>query len=462
MFIGRERELKKLSEMYAGDQFECAIIYGRRRIGKTTLIQEFIKDKKAVYFPALETSERINLENFSKGILSIAMGNIKNPPSFANFTDALEMVGAMAVNERIVLVIDEYPYLANAVKGMSSILQAQIDMHLKNSKLFLILCGSSMSFMENQVLGYQSPLYGRRTAQFKIQPFSFFESIAFHRSYNAIEQAVIYGMTGGVPQYLSRIRDGKSLKENIIENFFDPSSYLFEEPSNLLKQELREPQVYNEIITAIAAGSSRLNEISTKTGLETAVCSKYLTSLIELGIVKKERPILQEKSKKTIYRLADSMFRFWYRFVPQNIAQIQSGAGDKVYDSIEPYISGYMGEVFEEICKQYLWKENRAERLPFSFRDAGRWWGTNQIKKREEEIDIIAFDDTHAIFCECKWTNEPVGSGTLNGLIEKSAIFGYQEKYYVIFSRSGYREDCKKNAGENVRLIEFSDMTEEL
>ena len=444
--------------MYAGDKFECAIIYGRRRVGKTSLIQEFIKDKKSIYFLSLETSERVNLENFSKGVWSAATGNTRAAPRFASFTDALETVGDMAADERIVLVIDEYPYIANSVKGMSSILQAQIDMNLKNSKLFLILCGSSMSFMEYQVLGYESPLYGRRTAQFKIQPFDFFESIGFHKKYNIYDNAVVYGITSGIPQYLAQIDDKKSLKMNIIKNFFDPASYLFEEPSNLLKQELREPQMYNDIITAIATGSSRMNEIATKTGLNTAVCSKYLSSLISLGIVKKESPMFADKSKKTIYRLADNMFRFWYRFVPQNISQIQSGAGEKIYNGIEQQISAYMGDVFEEICKQYLWRENLAERLPFYFRDAGRWWGADSIKKSEQEIDIIAFNDDRVIFCECKWTNELVGNAVLDGLIEKSRMFDYKDKHYFLFSKSGYTDKCRANTASNVRLIEFKDM----
>jgi len=464
MFIGRERELKKLNELYSGDKFECVIIYGRRRVGKTTLIQEFIKDKKSIYFLSLETRERINLENLSRGILSVAIENVNNPPSFANFADAFAMVGDLAANERIILVIDEYPYLANSVQGISSIIQAQIDMRLKNTKLLMILCGSSMSFMENQVLGYQSPLYGRRTAQFKIQPFTFFESLRFYQNYNPYDNAVIYGITGGIPQYLARIDDKKTLRENIINNFFEPSSYLYEEPSNLLKQELREPQTYNEIITAIATGSSRLNEISTKIGLNTAVCSKYLASLISLGIVKKERPVLDEKSKRTIYRLEDNMFRFWYRFVPTNASLINSGAGAKAYENIEQHIPHYMGEVFEEICKQYMWRENIAERLPFYFREAGRWWGANPIKKSEQEIDIIAYDDTRAVFCECKWWNEPVAKNILNNLIEKSMIFGYREKYYFIFSKSGYMEDFlqsvehTKNARQNIRLIDFKNM----
>jgi hypothetical protein len=456
LFIGRARELKKLNELYVSNKFECVIIYGRRRVGKTSLIQEFIRDKKAAYFLSLETSERVNLDNFAQSVWNAAKESIKSPPRFVDFTDALEMVADLSVGERTILVIDEYPYLANAVKGMSSILQARIDMRLKDTKLFLILCGSSMSFMENQVLGYQSPLYGRRTAQFKIEPLNYFESLDFHKNYSLVDKTIVYGITGGIPHYLKQINSQKTLKLNIINGFLDPNAYFFEEPSNLLKQELREPQMYNNIITAIATGSSRLNEIATKTGLETAVCSKYLRSLISLGIVKKERPILDEKSKKTLYKLADNMFRFWYRFVPQNISQIQSGAGERVYDAIEPQISAFMGDVFENICKQYLWRENLADRLPFYFHDAGRWWGTNPIKKCEQEIDIIAFNEDSAIFCECKWTNEPVGVGVLDELIEKSKIFNHKNKCYFLFSKSGYTDGCRGR--KQATLVELKDM----
>jgi len=462
LFIGRERELGRLNEMYAGGDFECVIIYGRRRVGKTALIQEFIKDKRAIYFLSLETGADVNLVNFSKCIWSLSGSVIKAPSRFSNFMDALEAVNDLAADERLVLVIDEYPYLANSVRGMSSMLQAQVDTLFKSSKLFLILCGSSMSFMENQVLGYQSPLYGRRTAQFKIQPFSFFESMRFHEEYSALDKAVVYGITGGIPQYLIKINSNKSLNENIINGFFDPSSYFFEEPANLLKQELREPQMYNDVITAIATGSSRLNEISTKIGIETAVCSKYLTSLISLGIVKKESPVIGKKTKKTIYRLDDSMFRFWYRFVPQNASQIQSGAGERVYQNVEPHIPAFMGEVFEEICKQYLWRENLEERLPFYFRETGRWWGANPLTKAEQEIDIIAVcaQSSKAVFCECKWTNEKANSRILAELIEKSKIFDFKEKYYFIFSKSGFVGSLVAEAKEhdNIRLVSFDNM----
>jgi uncharacterized protein len=463
MFIGRAKELKKLNQLYQNNQFECAIIYGRRRVGKTTLINKFIKDKKAIYFVGLETNAKENLENFSRSILSSTLDNIEYTPVFENYQRAFDYLYDLAKDERIILVIDEYPYLASSYKPISSMLQIQIDQKFKNSKLFLILCGSSMSFMENQVLGYKSPLYGRRTAQFKINPFDYFETKEYFSNFNIYDMAVIYGITGGIPQYLTKISDEKTLADNIKTNFLDTSAYMFEEPLNLIKQELREPGQYNAIIKAIATGSSRLNEISTKTALETGLCSNYISSLISLGIVKKEFPIGEKSSKKTIYKFSDSMFRFWYKFIPENASQIHKGLQDRVYSRIEQQISSYMGEVFEDICKQYMWKENIENRLPVNFIDIGRWWGNNPKEKKQEEIDILAYNENDAIFAECKWTNDSVDLDVLNDLKEQSSLFYYKNVYFYLFAKTTFAKNCiseSKNikANNRIKLITFEDM----
>jgi AAA+ ATPase superfamily predicted ATPase len=343
-------------------------------------------------------------------------------------------------------------------------MQNYIDHKYSETDLFIILCGSSMSFMEYQVLGYKSPLYGRRTGQFKIEPFDFMDSSKFHRNFSRVEQAILYGMTGGIPKYLEMFDDRNSLKDNIINSFLSTDAMLFEEPSNLLKQELREPQTYNDIITAIADGASKMSEIVTKAkidGFDSSKCNKYLQSLISLSIVKKDLPVLAESTKKSIYRLNDGMFRFWYKFIPQNITRIHLGQGAAVYDRIEPYFPEFMGEVFEDICKQWLWRENIADCLPFQFRDCGRWWGANPIRKVEQEIDLLAFDDDmhSAIFCECKWTNEKVDSSVLNALMSKAEMFGFQDKHYLLFSKSGFTDALiKKATGARIRLVDFDEI----
>lgn len=459
MFVGRRQELSKLNMMYESDQFEFAVIYGRRRVGKTTLIREFCKGKNAIYFIAREANELINLENFSIDVFAVTSKESEGNVYFPNWEKAFDYIYQISCNERIILVIDEYPYLAQSNRAISSIIQAHVDMSLKESKLFLILCGSSMSFMEYQVLGYKSPLYGRRTAQFKIKPFSYYESAELLVGFNAEEQAVLFGITGGVPDYLARIRLNLSVKENIKDLFLSESGHLFEEPVNLLKQELREPATYNGIIAAIANDASKLNEIATKNRLESNKCAKYISALIALGIIKKEKPLTEEESRKSIYLLDDQMFRFWFRFIPGNMSGIVTGLSDIVYDkAVAPQLSVYMGRIFEQICTQYLVRENAKLALPFVFGRIGKWWGNNPQKKRQEEIDILAIDEDKVIFGECKWRNEPTGEGVLNELIEKSELFKqYKSKYYFLFSKNGFTKELKELAAnmKNVDLVDL-------
>ena len=306
MFIGREREMGTLERLYQSGAFEFVVIYGRRRVGKTTLISEFIKDKKAVFYPGIDSNEKQNLEILSASIMSVFTG-AEIETVFRDFSEALELICRMSEEERVIFVIDEYPYLANCYGGISSLLAYFIDHKFLKSKLMLILCGSSLSFMENQVLGYQSPLYGRRTAQMKIQPFTFAECSRYYRHFDKQELALAYGITGGIPLYMSKLDDRKSMEDNIKQNFFETSAYLFEEPGNLIKQECREPMQYNAIIKAIATGSSKISEISGASGLnDTGATSNYMTKLMSIGIIEKEFPYKTERSRKTIYKLSRS------------------------------------------------------------------------------------------------------------------------------------------------------------
>ena len=458
MFIGRQKELNELDRLYRTGKFQCVIIYGRRRVGKTALINEFIRDKDAIYFTGQETNSKENLENLSQSIMASSTGFTGAAPIFANYKEAVEAIFSLAETKRIVFVIDEYPYLASSYNGISSLLQTSIDRNKENSKIFIILCGSSLSFMENQVLGYKSPLYGRRTAQFKVLPFDYEQTYEFFsKDYAPEDIAVFYGITGGIPMYLSLMDTGLSLAENIKRNFLSPSGYLFEEPGNLIKQECREPGQYNAVIKAIANGATRLSEISGKTGMETSACSAYITKLISIGIIKKERPFREETGKKVIYGLEDGMFRFWYRFTAFYLPLISRGEPDLAYGRIEPQIPEFMGAVFEKICTEYLWRKNIAGQLPILFNDAGRWWGNDPRKHAECEIDIIADNKDEAIFAECKWKNEDMGLDVLNTLIDRSGLFRYDHKYYYLFSKKGFTKALELKAAEmgNVSLVCF-------
>ena len=441
MFVGRTRELKKLQSLYNSNQFEFAVFYGRRRVGKTTLINEFIKDKKAVYYMAVEGTRKENLSGLSKALLMT--GEAAGGAEFLDYTNLFNYIDTLCQSqERLIIVIDEYPYLAASYPAVSSMLQSHIDQCWKNSKLFLILCGSSMSFMEEQVLGYKSPLYGRRTAQFKIHPFTFFEARRMLLGFSEEAQAILYGVTGGIPEYISRIDVDKSLDDNIVDLFFDESGRLFEEPVNLLKQELREPASYHSIISAIASGAS-----------------SQITSLISLGIIRKEIPITENAaSRKTLYQLEDSMFLFWYRFVRPNISSITRGVGSTIYKTlVKAQIRDFMGKIFENICQQYLFHPKIYESLPFPIGNVGRWWGNNPVKKRQEEIDIMAIQEPYVLLGECKWKNAPVDMDTVHTLLERGGLFHYPEKYYFLFSKSGFVDsviDYVKDS-RNINLVSY-------
>lgn len=462
MFIGRERELNALEKLYTSDKFEFAVIYGRRRVGKTALINRFIGDKKAIYFMGVESNEKQNLENFSKNIIEYSSG-IEAETSFLSFQSALEYAFKLAENERLILAIDEYPYVARSSKSFASTLQLLIDKYKESSKLMLILCGSSMSYMEDHVLAYKAPLYGRRTAQMKLMPFDFDETCRYLKHLSDEDKALVYGVVGGTPQYLLQMNDALSVEDNIKNTFLNPISFLYEEPINLLKQEVREPAIYTAIITAIASGASRMSEISSKVGEDTNVCSTYLKNLISLGIVRKETPYGEKESRKSIYSIEDNMFRFWYRFVLNNNSVIARGAADLVYKRIEPQLSEYMGKIFEDICMQYLWKLLFSGKCPVEFCSLGRWWGNDPIEKCQTEIDIMGEQDKNtALFGECKWTNEKVDLSILETLVRRSKLFAYTQVHFYLFSKSGFTKGCIEEAEMmgNVTLVSYGEMVE--
>ena len=270
MFIGREKELENLTRQYQSNQFEFTVLYGRRRIGKTQLLKQFIQDKNAIYYMAIEAGYSTNLDLLSKSIYEHTKQS-SYLPSFSDFNQMFHYLTELSRNERIIFIIDEYPYLAQSMPEISSIIQKFCDHEWKDTKLHLILCGSSMSFMETQVLGIKSPLYGRRTSQIKLKPFTYFETEKYLSPMQKEDIAILHYATGGIAEYLTYINKNKSLKSNIVSLFLTDTGRLYEEPLNFLKQELREPKVYNMILNAIANGSSKNNTIATKINMQTGL-----------------------------------------------------------------------------------------------------------------------------------------------------------------------------------------------
>lgn len=460
MFIGRKYELDKLNRLYDSDRFEFAVIYGRRRVGKSTLIKEFCKDKKSIYYMGMEAASQSNIDSLSAAIWDFE-GRKLPAPSYGSYEALFDYIDTIS-DERIILAIDEYPYLAEDYPALSSLLQKHIDMKWNDSKLMLILCGSSMSFMENQVLGYKSPLYGRRTAQFRMEAFRYYELKEFGWNYTEEELALIYGITGGIAEYVSFINGNCSVKENILNMYLDQAGRMFEEPTNLMKQELREPRMYHTILGSIASGSSTLNEIAGKARESTASCSYHLNALQALDIVKKETPAGEkESSRKTIYRIKDSAFRFWYRFVFPYQTFIVNENGEYVYENfVKPFLSSFMGTVFEDMCLSYLMHPNTLQKIPFPYSVAGRWWGNNPSEKRQEEIDICALGADAVLLCECKWRNEPVKLPVLENLQRQGGLFPQNQKYFWLFSKSNFSDSVKEanRLCSDIRCITLAEM----
>ncbi|MDD3571442.1 MAG: ATP-binding protein [Eubacteriales bacterium] len=440
-FVGRERELALLNAHCEGEGFFFVVSYGRRRVGKTRLIQEYIKDKPAIYFMGIEANAQANLAG-----MSLALQRSKKQKglaAYSSFEALFEALGEISAARRIIFVIDEFPYLAAAAPEISSLLQRFCDHIWQKGQLHLILCGSTMRFKERQVLGVKSPLFGRRSAQIMLNPFTFFESRRMLPKLCLEDAALLHDATGGIPAYQRYIQPDKSTADNLTALFLSPGGRMFEEPSNLLKQELREPRVYNSILGAIAGGASRSNEIATKIGLESAALNHYLAGLEELRIIVRERPVGQKSNRKTIYRITDGSFRFWYRFVLPHMSAVMTGLGSQVFTQfVAPFINNHMGQGFEAIFYDYFDRWQMEGSLPGLAGNRGRWWGNNPALKQEEEIDLVGFGADITYFGEAKWRNEPMKADVIADLERKSQLVPAKHQHYLLLSKSGYTKSA--------------------
>jgi AAA+ ATPase superfamily predicted ATPase len=460
MFFGRKNELDSLEHQYRAKKFEFPVIYGRRRVGKTQLITHFIKDKKAIYFQGIIGTEKQNLDNLAKSYLEVIdTKGVKNA-NYISFQQLFEDLTQVIKHEKLILVLDEFPYLAQSYSSISSLLQYFIDQYWKSENFMLILCGSSMSFIEHQVLGYQSPLYGRDITRYKLLPFTFSETKSFLATSNE-DTLLYYSVTGGVPFYLSYLQPHLGFKKNIEKLFLNKRGKLLEEPLNLLNMEVKDSASYVGILTAIATGSSKHNEIVTKSGLKPSLTTKMLGNLIELGIVERVLPMFSTNNKQAIYHIKDSLYRFWFTFIANNIAYIETQRATVAWVLIERGINKYISIEFEKVCRDWLMTQNNAGKLPAFFLEIGAWWGVNAQTKMMDEIDIVAsgVDKDDLLLGECKYKNEKTSESVLKKLEERSQLFSHRNKYLYVFSKSAFtKEAIAKAQNDDIRLVEFSKM----
>jgi len=464
MFIGRKTELALLTELYNSSKFEFLVLYGRRRVGKTSLLGEFAKDRKTINFSAQVKNDALNLADFSKVVQMHFDG--QGFGSFDGWESAFEYIGNRAGDERILVIIDEFPFIAVENPSVKSILQHTIDHTWKQKNIFLILCGSSVSFMENEVMGYKSPLYGRSTAQLELLPFDYLDSAKFFPHYSNIDKLITYGILGGIPCYLENFDESKSVAENLETRVLRTGAFLKEETQVLLRMELRDPAVYNSIFEAISDGASRMNDISTKIREESQKCSKYIATLRSLKLLDKVTPVGEdESSKKSLYRISDNFFQFWYHFISKEKSYYEILGSKKAAEEImeTESISDFMGEAFEQICRQYMVRRAKAGTLPFIPHDIGKWWGNNPAKRKQDDMDILLLDKKQesAVFCECKFRNTLFDKQEYDDLMSASEIFTQvKNRYYYLFSKSGFTEWVQNEAKRNdcIHLITVDDL----
>lgn len=472
-FIGRKEELKKLNTLYNTPGFQMAVVYGRRRIGKSTLLAEFIKGKKAIYYMATKVGVDRNIELLGEEVLRILAPSLQNV-SFRNLENLLSFIGDNVSQEKLVFVIDELPYWAEKDEAVLSIFQKFVDNEWARKNLLFILCGSSISFMEDRVLSEKSPLFGRRNMQIKLEAFSYLEAAEFVPNYSNEDKAICYGITGGVAKYLSLIDADKSIHENIAEQFFDKTGYLYDETRNLLTQEFNDVSLVNNIIEQIAYGENTLNVIANKVHESESTILYSLNKLISVGLIERRNCITEEKNKKkTQYVLRDQMFRFWYSYVPAATSAIELGKGRLYYDkAVAPNLHMFMGKVFEEMCKYYVLDVGLEGKLNSYITETGTWWGVESLQDdqgkwytQSADIDVVGIStiDRSVVVGECKFKNEKMDKAIFETLVRRSKCIPskYPVVQYLLFSLGGFTDWLLENTDKNiVKLLTLGDLYE--
>ncbi len=457
-FVNREKELEFL-ESQIKKQASFTVLYGRRRVGKSELIKHFITDKKAIYLLASQEVEKELLNSFSTELAEYFNDTTLKTNPFLNFKQLLENLKERNI-KNLLFIIDEFPYLVDANKSIPSIIQKYWDLHFKSMGIHIILCGSSIGAMETEVLGRKSPLYGRRTGQWKLDPLTFKHFIKFFPKLEFEQLIEFYSVTGGIPLYIIEFDNNKTTYENAKIAVAARGSILYQEVDIILKEELREPKTYFSLLKEISIGKNTLNELANALGTERTTLVRYLNTLMELDLIETITPITaKEKSKNTLYILKDNYFKFWFKFVYRFKKELDSFRFDGFQKNFNENFNAYVGRQFEQICREFLLYNN-----PIKSFNIGSWWGhyrDKQTNKREDiEIDIVSINkEKDILFAECKWQDNVNTDDIINKLEAKAKIVDWnitkRIEYFAVFAKSF--KDKKKNA-RNVFLFDLEDL----
>ncbi|QLC35442.1 ATP-binding protein (plasmid) [Halarchaeum sp. CBA1220] len=454
-FVDRDAELSRLRECYESDSGELAVIYGRRRLGKTQLVQHSLRDRDdAVVYQGTETTAQLQLDEF----VDVAAETF---PGITNIKRDWEALLGYLGDQNAVVVLDEFPYLIDADGSLPSVIQRLWDHHFQQTSGTLVLVGSSISMMEEAALLGNSPLYGRATVKLDLRPLDFTATQEFlSDAYTPEDRVFAWGVLGGVPYYLDGVDLTRGLGTVLTEEVLSQRGYLHNEPEYVLRTELTDPNRYFAILTAIAAGKTTSNEIAQAIGIDGKQISTYTQKLERLRLIEREVPLTEQKAKsrRGRYRLLDPLFRFWFRFVYGNEDRYER-LGEDAYEAlIEPELADFVSPAFETLCQDAL-PDLYPDEL---FLDIGRWW------YKEHEIDVVGFtDDGTMVVGECKFTNAPLDYSALASLEGHAEEVrwtprddGDADVEYVLFTRSGATEAVRDAVAErdDLQLFDLQDI----
>lgn len=458
-FHDRIRELAFLEAQTPDDRAALLVLYGRRRMGKTTLLRKLAEERRSVFFVADMASRSDQLSAFSFTIFDTLGERELLGTSLPSWEAALRFVAARASEEPLLLVLDEFSYLCDSDPSLPSTIQRLWDAELSQTRLHLVLCGSYVSFMEKEILGARNPLYGRRTGEWLLRPLPFVDTRAFFPDLEVEAQIERYGILGGIPAYLERFDPANPLEDNILRHILSRGSPLYNEPRFLLMQELRDPHTYFSICRAVATGRTTPNEIAQGAGLsDRGVASRYLQTLRDLHVIERRTPSTErnpERTRRGRYRVSDAFLRFWFRFVLPNVSALEAGDPAHVFESqIRPHLDQHVSYALEDIAIQHLWRLQRRELLPVRYDRIGGWW------RAANEVDVVGVADAgHLLLGECKWSKRAIGIDILDALVAKTpAVVADlprppREVRYALWSRSGFTPELTQRARDQGVLL---------
>lgn len=445
MFLGREKELKMLQDYYQTKTFEFGVIHGRRRVGKTTLLKESIKNKRALYLLAQQANAKTNLALFSKSYGEVFGVNHIQFASFHAFFETLFQ------QKDLIVILDEFSYLTQVDASVESVLQGLIDTYKDSTNIKFVISGSEIGMFENH-FSVSRPLFNRQTFSFQLKECDYYESRLYYPNFSNEDKIRAYAVFGGVPYYLSQIDDTQSIKENIKRLITGENARFSNEVNMLLYTELRSVQEYQSVLQAIHSGSTKLSEIDSKSRIHnTSKTSKYIKRLIELEIIEKEFKFSENpNSKNHLFRIKNNFIAFYYQFVWKNQASRALMSDEDFYTMfIRDGLDQYVSLRFEKIGEQYLIR-NYKKRNKEPLMNIGRYWYNDRKTHTDIELDICVKTKNAIHIYECKWTNSVVVERIMNDLIEKGAYIDASK--YGAFSKTGFDDEIRKQGYDLISL----------